>query len=74
MKLCYFYTDITLKGGIERVMSLLVSAQVPDKKLDITVVSQYKTCEIPHYPFPEGVRYVYLNNCPYDGRPKSFHR
>ena len=74
MKLCYFYTDITLKGGIERVMSLLVSAQVPDKKLDITVVSQYKTFEIPHYPFPEGVRYVYLNNFPYDGSPKSFHR
>lgn len=74
MKICYFYTDITLKGGIERVMSLLLSSQSKDTDLHITVVSQYKTFEIPYYSFPQGLNYVFLSKDPYSGRPGSFHR
>lgn len=74
MKLCYFYTDITLKGGIERVLSLLISEQIKKPELEITLVSQYKTFSIPHYQFPDNLKIVYLSHAPYDGSPASFHR
>lgn len=74
MKLCYFYTDITLKGGIERVLSLLISEQIKDQKLEITLVSQYKTFDAPHYKFPANLKICYLSDSPYDGKPASFHR
>lgn len=74
MKLCYFYTDITLKGGIERVLSLLISEQIKNPELEITLVSQYKTFNIPHYRFPKNLKIVYLSDTHYDGAPASFHR
>lgn len=74
MKICYFYTDITLRGGIERVLSLLTSAQANDKDLDITIVSQYKTFEEPLYQFPGSVKYVYLKKSSYGGYPSSIFR
>lgn len=74
MKLCYFYTDVTLKGGIERVLSLLISEQIKNPDLEITLVSQYKTFDAPHYEFPVDLNICYLSDSPYDGRPASFHR
>lgn len=74
MKICYFYTDITMRGGIERVISLLTSVQADDKDLDITIVSQYKTFENPLYQFPKSIKYVYLREQSYDGSPASFRR
>lgn len=74
MKLCYFYNDITLKGGIERVLSLLTTEQVKNPHLEITLVSQYKSFHIPHYPFSEQIKIVYLSDQPYGGMPGSFHR
>lgn len=74
MKLCYFYTDITLKGGIERVLSLLITEQIKNPELEITLVSQYKTFNVPHYRFPKNLKIVYLSDTPYDGVPASFHR
>lgn len=74
MKLCYFYSDITLKGGIERVLSLLTTEQAKNPNLEISIVSQYKSFDRPHYTFPSQVRMVYLSEEPFGGAPRSLHR
>lgn len=73
MKLCYFYTDITLKGGIERVLSLLLAGQADNPNLDITLVSQYRSFDTPHFSFPKNIQIVYLSKKAYKGSPGSIH-
>ncbi|KAA6340151.1 putative poly(glycerol-phosphate) alpha-glucosyltransferase [termite gut metagenome] len=74
MKICYFHSDITLKGGIERVLSILTTKQVQDFNQEVIIVSQYKTFSLPNFVFNERVKIVYLTNRMYDGTPGSFHR
>lgn len=70
IKLCYFYSDITLKGGIERGLSLLTMEQVKNPNLEITIVSQYKSFDQPHYTFPNG---LFVRRT-LGGAPGSLHR
>lgn len=75
MKICFFVADITFKGGIERVLSNLTSAliKLPEKP-EVTIVSQYKSHEKPHYAFDPKVKIDYLTDIIYSGAPKSVSR
>lgn len=75
MKICFFVADITFKGGIERVLSNLTSALVKlPEKPEVTIVSQYKSHEKPHYVFDTKIKIEYLTDTVYSGAPKSISR
>ena len=74
MKLCYLYSDITMNGGIERVLSIIASELADNWGYDVTIVSIYRTQDTPPYKFSDKIKIVYLSDSPYSGSPGSFHR
>lgn len=74
MKICYFCTDLTQKGGIERVLSILTTEQVKDSNVEINIVSRYKTFDTTPYYFDKRLKIIYLSQQKYSGAPGSFKR
>lgn len=74
MKICFFISDITHTGGIERVTSNLIAQFGADKKnYEIEVVSQFKSGERTWYPF-ENCHISFLSYKGYDDKPHSLSR
>lgn len=74
MKLCFFVSDITHTGGIERVTSNLIYQFSKDRKdIDIDVVSQFKSGDKIWYNF-DGCNIKFLSNKNYDAKPHSVER
>lgn len=74
MKLCYFLSDITNTGGIERVLSLLTTEQAKDSDCEVTIISKFKSFAQPNYIFSDRVKIVYLSKKPLHGAPASLLR
>lgn len=74
MKICFFVSDITKIGGIERVISTLVTQLIKYEDLNIEIVSMFKGRGKPNYEFPDKLQIIYLNNKPHEGKPHSIKR
>lgn len=75
MRICFFVADITLNGGIERVLSNITTAFAHRKDVsEITIVSQYKSNPLLSYSFDPRVKIVYLTDIRYSGKPGSWSR
>lgn len=74
VRICYFVSDITAIGGIERVVSNLTLEQANDSDLDITIVSEYRSFYYPNYQFDTRIRMVYLQDAVLSNSPGSFTR
>ena len=75
MKICFFVSDISFVGGIERVVSIL-SNQFVELKNDswqIEIVSIYHTNKI-NYEINKRINIKYISNQPYLGKPQSAKR
>ncbi|WP_045499801.1 glycosyltransferase family 4 protein [Vibrio hyugaensis] len=74
MKILFILSDITLTGGIERVISILSNSLV-NHNLEIEILSLYKTNESIQFEIDKSVKITYLNkNIQLDGTPHSFRR
>lgn len=71
-KIIFITLDITLLGGIERVISVLADQFVQDGH-DVDVYSIFKKNELPSYQFPEKVNLIYLNHKPSIGKLKFYY-
>ncbi len=74
LNLCYFYTDISMNGGIERVISLLAGEQVEKLGYNVTIVSMFRSSKLLPYDFSDKINFVYLSDEPYRGAPGSLRR
>jgi glycosyltransferase involved in cell wall biosynthesis len=74
MKICFFLSDITKVGGIERVTSTLIQQLVHERNLDIEIVSMFKCRDVPNYPIPDNVKIHYLVRKPHGAKPHSLKR
>ncbi|MCD8263181.1 MAG: hypothetical protein LUD02_02685 [Tannerellaceae bacterium] len=71
----FFHSDITLKGGIERVTSILSNFIVTKyPNISVEIVSQFKTNNKPIYCINEKIKIIYLSNKRFGKRPGSFYR
>ncbi len=75
MKLCFFVSDISFVGGIERVVSILSNQLVLLKhnSWQIDIVSLYHTNNI-NYKINENINIKYISDNSYVGKPQSFRR
>lgn len=74
LNLCYFYTDISMNGGIERVISLLAGEQTEKLGYNVTIVSMFRSSKLLPYYFSDKIKFVYLSDEPYGGAPGSLRR
>lgn len=74
MKICFFLSDITKIGGIERVTSTLIQQLVEEKDFEFEIVSMFKGRDVPNYPIPETVNVHYLIEEPHGAKPHSLKR
>lgn len=74
MKPIYFFTtDITIKAGIERITINLANWFVK-QGFSVTVVSNFKTNDLPAYSFDERIKFDYLSKEHFGGMPGSLKR
>lgn len=52
MKICFFLSDITKVGGIERVTATLIKHLILERNFEIEIVSLFKGREATNYPIP----------------------
>lgn len=74
MKICFFLSDITKVGGIERVTSTLVSQLIEFQDINIDIVSMFKGREFLNYSIPDTVSIKYLIQKKHGAKPHSFGR
>lgn len=65
-KLVFLTLDITVSGGIERVISNMVGHYSLDSRFDIEIISFFKRNEKLCYHIPENVKINYISNQTYD--------
>lgn len=75
MKICFFVSDISFVGGIERVVSILSNQLVllTNNLWEIEIVSLYHTNPI-NYKINDNISIKYISSKPYEGKPLSFKR
>jgi len=73
MRLCFFIDDITHIGGIERVTSILCKQFAKNSKLEVKIVSQFRSNGSLCYDFSY-TQITYLSDKDYNARPASFLR
>lgn len=74
MKICFFVSDFTKIGGIERVTSTLVTQLNKREDCDIDIVSMFKGKSDANYELPKNINTVYLLNRPHGVKPHSIKR
>jgi hypothetical protein len=52
MKICFFLSDITKVGGIERVTANLIRHLILERNFEIEIVSLFKGREAPQLSYP----------------------
>lgn len=60
----FFTTDITIKAGIERITINLANF-FAQNNIPVSIVSNFKTNDIPAYDFDKRINFVYLTNEPF---------
>lgn len=74
MKICFFLSDITKIGGIERVTATLAPLLNGFNDLDVSIVSMFKGRSSPNYKMPSNIPIKFLTNEQHGLRPHSFKR
>lgn len=72
-KICFFLADMTKKGGIERVTSILFNELV-ERKNDIDIVSQFKSYEKCNYILNKKENLKYITTTSFKEKPGSLKR
>lgn len=74
MKICFFVSDFTKIGGIERVTSTLVTQLNNRADCEIEIVSMFKGKSDANYELPGNIKTVYLLNRSHGVKPHSIKR
>lgn len=72
-KICFFLADMTKKGGIERVTSILFN-ELLEKKINIDIVSQFKSYEDCNYILNKKENLKYITTKSFKEKPGSLKR
>ncbi len=74
MKICFFLSDISHTGGIERVTSILAQQLLSDEpNLTIDIVSQFRSSNKTWYSF-KGCNLKYISTRSFNAKPHSIKR
>lgn len=74
MRICFFLSDYTKIGGIERVTTTLASRLCKVPGLTVEIISMFKGKDMPNYNLPSEIKVNYLVSKPHGLKPHSFKR
>lgn len=74
MRICFFTSDITKTGGIERVLSIIVSHLAENTDNEIEIVSQFSGNSTPAYEFSDKIKFRTISTFKHGAKPHSFVR